>query len=187
MRCRRNLILVSNVCATKPICWFWAPNGLNELAEFPFNLISKSTMAFFTRHLWLLLKSCYTSWGPEQGFDAVFQMDLARSRRTVHRTEKLAILSFKRETGRCCFLLHYGIVLWTRNKKGGGWLAVMFGTEFNERFFRWLKRGREGNWANFVPRNSPTVQFDTKSTQCQENAPNNQNLRTLVNNIFTIN
>ena len=70
---------------------------------------------------------------------------------------------------------------------GGGGLAARSGTEFNERFFCWLQRGRKGNWANFVPRNSPTVQFDSKSTQCQGKATNNQNLRTLVNNIFTIN
>ena len=70
---------------------------------------------------------------------------------------------------------------------GGGGLAASSGTEFNERFFCWLQRGRKGNWANFVPRNSPTVQFDTKSTQCQEKAPDNQSLRTLVNNISAIN
>ena len=63
---------------------------------------------------------------------------------------------------------------------GAGGLAASSGTEFNERFFCWLQRGRKGNWANFVPRNSPTVQFDTKSTQCQEKAPVNQSLRTLV-------
>ena len=113
---------------------------------------------------------------------AVFQMDLARSRRTLPRTEKLAILSL---SGRlvcvvsCCIM--GWIVLWT------GGLAARSGTEFNERFFYWLQRGRKGNWANFVPRNSPTVQFDTKSTQSHEKAPNDQNVRTLVNNIFTIN
>ena len=70
---------------------------------------------------------------------------------------------------------------------GGGGLAAISGTEFNERFFCSLQRGRKGNWANFVPRNSSTVQFDTKSTQCQEKAPDNQNLRTLVNNISAFN
>ena len=70
---------------------------------------------------------------------------------------------------------------------GGGGLAASSGTEFNEHFFCWLQRGRKGNWANFVPRNSPTVQFDTKSTQCQEKAPDSQSLRTLVNNISAIN
>ena len=162
---------------------FWASNGLNELAEFPFNLIGKLTMAFFTGHLWRVLKSCYTGWVPEQGFDAVFQMDLARSRRTVPRNEKLAILS---SSGRlvgvvsCCTMgLFCG--------PGRRGLAAISGTEFNERFFCSLQRGRKGNWANFVPRNSSTVQFDTKSTQCQEKAPDNRNLRTLVNNISAFN
>ena len=162
---------------------FWASNGLNELAEFPFNLIGKLTMAFFTGHLWRVLKSCYTGWVPEQGFGAVFQMDLARSRRTVPRNEKLAILS---SSGRlvgvvsCCTMgLFCG--------PGRRGLAAISGTEFNKRFFCSLQRGRKGNWANFVPRNSSTVQFDTKSTQCQEKAPDNQNLRTLVNNISAFN
>ena len=53
LRRRRNLTLVSNVCKAAPKSLFWAPNGLNELLdmrfEFPFNLIGKSTMAFFNR------------------------------------------------------------------------------------------------------------------------------------------
>ena len=99
---------------------FWASNGLNELAEFPFNLIGKLTMAFFTGHLWRVLKSCYTGWVPEQGFDAVFQMDLARSRRTVPRNEKLAILS---SSGRlvdvvsCCTM---GLFCGPGGRRGGG-------------------------------------------------------------------
>ena len=52
LRRKRNLTLVSNVCETAPISWFWAPNGFNELPgvhlEFPFMiLISKSTMNSF--------------------------------------------------------------------------------------------------------------------------------------------
>ena len=165
---------------------FWASDGLNELAEFPFSLIGKLTMAFFTGHLWRVLKSCYTGWVPEQGFDAVFQMDLARSRRTVPRNEKLAILS---SSGRLVGVVSYctmGLFCGPGGRGGGG-LAASSGTEFNERFFCWLQRGRKGHWANFVPRNRPTVQFDTKSTQCQEKAPDDQNLRTLVNNISAIN
>ena len=111
---------------------FWASNGLNELAEFPFNLIGKLTVAFFTGHLWRVLKSCYTGWVPEQGFDTVFQMDLARSRRTVPRNEKLAILS---SSGRlvgvvsCCTM-----GLFCGRGGGGGGLAASSGTEFDERF-----------------------------------------------------
>ena len=50
----------------------WAPSGLDELTEvlfeFPFILIGKSTMTFLTGQSWRVLKSWYTSGGPEQGF-----------------------------------------------------------------------------------------------------------------------
>ena len=163
---------------------FWASNGLNELAEFPFNLIGKLTMAFFTGHLWHVLKSCYTGWVPEQGFDAVFLMDLARSRRTVPRNEKLAILS---SSGRlvgvvsCCTMGLFcgpGVrggpssEFWDRVQ----WALLLLASTRSQR-----KLGQ------FCPQKRPTVQFDTKSTQCQEKAPDNQSWRTLVNNISAIN
>ena len=43
-------------------------NYPEERFEFPFNLISKSTMAFLTGQSWRLLKSWYTGGDPEQGF-----------------------------------------------------------------------------------------------------------------------
>ena len=104
---------------------FWASNGLNELAEFPFNQIGKLTMAFFTGHLWRVLKSCYTGWVPEQGFDAVFLMDLARSRRTVPRNEKLAILS---SSGRLVGVVSYctmGLFCGPGGRGGGGKQRVL--------------------------------------------------------------
>ena len=122
--------------------------------------------------------------GPRARIRRCFPDGLSQEKAYCTQKQKIGHFELKRETDGCCFLLHYGIVLWTR---GEGGIAARSGTEFKELFFCWLQRGRKGNWANFVPRNSPTVQFVTKSTQCQEKAPNNQNLRTLVNNIFTIN
>ena len=50
LRCKRNLTLVSNVCEAAPRSLFSTPNGLKESPgvcfEFPFLLISKSTMDF---------------------------------------------------------------------------------------------------------------------------------------------
>ena len=47
---KRNLSPVSKFCEAAPVSLFWAYNGLNELPEhfeFSFNLIGKSTMAFY--------------------------------------------------------------------------------------------------------------------------------------------
>ena len=47
---KRNLSPVSKFCQAVPVSLFWAYNGLNELPEhfeFSFNLIGKSTMAFY--------------------------------------------------------------------------------------------------------------------------------------------
>ena len=64
---RRNLTTVSNVCEAAPISLFWAPDALNELPEvrfeFPFILIGKSTIAFWTGQSWRVLKSWYTGGG----------------------------------------------------------------------------------------------------------------------------
>ena len=83
LRGRRNFTLVSNVCETAPISLFWALNGLNELPEvrfeFLFNLIGKSTMALISGQSWRVLKSWYTSWGPEQGFRRCFADGLNQS------------------------------------------------------------------------------------------------------------
>ena len=79
LRHRRNLTSVSNVCEAAPISLFWAPNGLNELPEFPFNLIGKSTMAFLTGQSWRVLKSWYTCGGLEQGFRCCFADGLKQS------------------------------------------------------------------------------------------------------------
>ena len=50
LRCRRDLITVSDVCEPAARSLFWAPNRFNELTEVRFNfpsiLIAKSTMAF---------------------------------------------------------------------------------------------------------------------------------------------
>ena len=50
LRCRRNLITISDVCEAAARSLFWAPNRFNELTEVRFNfpsiLIAKSTMAF---------------------------------------------------------------------------------------------------------------------------------------------
>ena len=63
---RRNLTPVSNVCKAALKSLFWAPNGLNELTEvcleFPFNLIGKSTMAFFNR---LIYHGAYSNPGAQ--------------------------------------------------------------------------------------------------------------------------
>ena len=79
LRHRRNLNSVSNVCEAAPISLFWAPNGLNELPEFPFNLIGKSTMAFLTGQSWGVLKSWYTGGSLEQGFRCCFADGLKQS------------------------------------------------------------------------------------------------------------
>ena len=54
LRLRRNLAPVSDVCETAPRSLFWASNGLNELPEvrfeFPFNLIGKLAMVFFSNN-----------------------------------------------------------------------------------------------------------------------------------------
>ena len=53
LRCRGNLTPVSIVCEAAQKSLFWASNGRNKLPEMrfkcPFNLIGKSTMAFFNR------------------------------------------------------------------------------------------------------------------------------------------
>ena len=50
LRCRRNLITISDVCEAAARSLLWAPNRFNELTEegfnFPSILIAKSTMAF---------------------------------------------------------------------------------------------------------------------------------------------
>ena len=73
LRRRCNLTWVSNICKAAPLSLFWAPNELDELQEehfeFPFILIGKSIMTFFTGHSRHVLTSCYTGgWGPIQGF-----------------------------------------------------------------------------------------------------------------------
>ena len=76
LRHRRILTPVSNVCKASPKSLFWAPKGLNELLEvrfeFPFILISKSTMSLLTGQSWRMIKSWYTVGGPEQGFLCCF-------------------------------------------------------------------------------------------------------------------
>ena len=44
---KRNLSPVSKFCQAAPVSLFWAYNELPEHFEFPFNLIGKSTMAFY--------------------------------------------------------------------------------------------------------------------------------------------
>ena len=72
LRRRRN----RNVFKAAPLPLFWALNGLNELPEmhieFIFNLIGKLTIAFLVGLPWRVLKSWYTSGGPEQGFRRCF-------------------------------------------------------------------------------------------------------------------
>ena len=62
LRHRRNLASVSNVCEAASRSLFWA-NGLNELPEFPFNLIGKSTMAFFTKPIIARTQILVHRWG----------------------------------------------------------------------------------------------------------------------------
>ena len=66
-----------------PKSLFWAPDGLDELAEvhfeFPFILIGKSTMTFLTGQSWHVLKSWYTAGGPEQRFQRCFADGLDQS------------------------------------------------------------------------------------------------------------
>ena len=47
--------------------------------EFPFILIGKSTIAFFTGQSRSVIKSCYTGGGPEQGFWCCFTDELNQS------------------------------------------------------------------------------------------------------------
>ena len=55
------------------------PHGLNKLleehVEFPFNLICKLTMAFYTSQSWPILESWHTGWGG-QGFWYCFDDEL---------------------------------------------------------------------------------------------------------------
>ena len=80
---RLNLTSASRVRKAAPISLFWAPNGLNELLEvrfqFPFMLIGILAMAFSTGQSWHVLKSWYTSGGPEQGFRPCFADRLNQS------------------------------------------------------------------------------------------------------------
>ena len=73
----------SNVCEAVPRSLFRAPKGLNELLEvrfeFPLILINKSTKAFLTDQLWLLLKSWSARGGLEQGFRWCFVDRLNKS------------------------------------------------------------------------------------------------------------
>ena len=77
LRCRGNLTPVSNVCEAAPISLFWAPNGLNELPEvhfqFPFNLIGKSTMAFFNRPIMARAQILVHGWEPRTRILALFR------------------------------------------------------------------------------------------------------------------
>ena len=76
--------LVSNICKAAPMFFFWAHNGLNEFPEvhfeFPFNLISKWTMALsLTGQSRRVRKSWYTVGGQNKDSGAVPQTDLAKS------------------------------------------------------------------------------------------------------------
>ena len=69
---RCNITVISNVYEAESRSFFWASKGLNKLPkvrfEFPFNVIGKSTMAFWACQSWHILKSWYTGWDPEQRF-----------------------------------------------------------------------------------------------------------------------
>ena len=69
---RCNITVISNVYEAESRSFFWASKGLNKLPkvrfEFPFNMIGKSTMAFWACQSWHILKSWYTGWDPEQRF-----------------------------------------------------------------------------------------------------------------------
>ena len=69
---RCNITVMSNVYEAESRSFFWASKGLNKLLkvrfEFPFNVIGKSTMAFWACQSWHTLKSWYTGWDPEQRF-----------------------------------------------------------------------------------------------------------------------
>ena len=75
-----NLTSVGDVCEAARISLFWAPNGLNELLEERFKFLTGIwTMVFLTGQSWHLLKSWYTSVGPEQGFGCCFADGLNQS------------------------------------------------------------------------------------------------------------
>ena len=77
-RRRHNHTPAGNVFEVAPRSLFRTPNGRNELPEirfeFNFNLIGKSTMAFFGKAIksWRVLKSWYTGRVPGQGFRHCF-------------------------------------------------------------------------------------------------------------------
>ena len=74
--CRLYLTPVSNVCEAVLRSLVGAPNWLNKLAEvrfkFPFNLIGKSTMAFFNRPIMTRARILVHSWGPRTRISALF-------------------------------------------------------------------------------------------------------------------
>ena len=76
LRCRGNLTPVSNVCEAVLRSLVGAPNWLNKLPEvrfkFPFNLIGKSTMAFFNRPIMTRAQILVHSWGPRTRISALF-------------------------------------------------------------------------------------------------------------------
>ena len=84
---RQNLIFDKNIGKAVLRYIFWAPNRLDELLEvrfkFPFMLIGKLTMAFLTGQslstYTCILKSSYTGWCLEQGFQRCFADGLNQS------------------------------------------------------------------------------------------------------------
>ena len=71
LRRRRNLTSVSNVCEAASRSLF-RTNGLNELPEFPFNLIDKSTMGFFNRPIMARTQILVHRWGPRTRISVLF-------------------------------------------------------------------------------------------------------------------
>ena len=79
-RRRRNQTPVGNVFEQHPRSLFQIPNGRNELPEirfeFHFNLIGKSTMAFFNRPIMARTQILVHRWGAQNmDFGAVSQTD----------------------------------------------------------------------------------------------------------------